>query len=120
MSKPPDERSIERLLRGQIREPSDRFEERLRQIPLDDYKGSSRWQAILRPLAVAASLILGIFLFLQQKPLQVFSGTVAADMGVDLDAEWITLLSLAEGVSDAEALTDEELRFALEYYAFNP
>lgn len=110
----------EELLRGTIRQPSARFEEKLRRIPRQDVRGGFRWWAALRPIAVAASLMLGIFLFIKQGLVHPIPEPPVATESSGLDPEWIALFSLAEGVSEAEALADSDLRSAIEYYAFNP
>lgn len=117
--KPPTETTIEQLLQGTIRQPSARFEAALRGIP---QRASAapvrRWPAIVKAVAIAASLILAVSLFLQSGG-RFPSGSVQEEATLQLDEQWVQLLTLADTLENATSLADAETRFALDYYAFN-
>jgi len=114
-----DEDQIENLLQGTIKDPSPRFEAALRAIPgRVEAEGRRHWITLLKPLALAASVLLILTLFLKEA-----SVTKPADAMVStaplLDEEWVELFSLADALASAESLSDDELLPALEYYAFH-
>ena len=118
--KTPDDKSIEQLLRGNIREPSTRFESALRGIPdRREVRKGRQWLPVLRPLAIAAALIIGLLLFMEQENAIAPSRQPEDAQVTALDAEWIGLLSLANSLKSAGSLANAEARLVLDYYAFN-
>jgi hypothetical protein len=113
----PNENQIENLLRGAMTEASPSFEASLERIPGQSRISLATW---FKPFAVAAALILGLGLFVLQESRTNFSMDQPFAGIHELDEQWIDLLTLAESVAPAGELTDPELRFALEYYAFKP
>jgi len=117
--KAPDEQQIESLLRGTIREPSFRFEAALQTIPERiDAEGKASWLAGLKPLALAASLILAVSILVFRdanhhlQPVRMVSSP-------QLDPQWMELFSMADALNAADTLSDDEILPALEFYAFN-
>ena len=118
--KAPDDKSIDQLLRGTIRQPSDRFEAALCQIPSRASLMPPRiWPAVIRAVAIAAILILSISLFLDSGGRFPSNSGAGESAGLHLDEEWVQLLTLADSLESATSLADAETRFALDYYAFN-
>lgn len=118
--KTPDDKTIEQLLAGTIRQPSARFEEALRQIPgRARLVPFPRWPSIVKAVAIAASLILAVSLFLQSGGQFPGDSSPAEPAALQLDEEWIQLLTLAGSLENADSLVDAETRFALDYFAFN-
>lgn len=120
--KAPDDKSLEDLLQAQIRQPSARFEEALRQIPGHDAEHQRR--LLFRSLQAAAAVAIittTAFLALRNTdaPADAAPAVAVSDSPL-LDKEWIELLALAESVKGAESLADAEARTILEYYVFNP
>lgn len=115
--KRPDDRQLEALLRASHRETSASFEAALDKIPGREGKNLILF---LKPLTIAAALILGLGFSLLQESRTVPVERPVEFLPQELDEEWISLLSLAEAVAPAGELTDPELRLVLEYYAFNP
>jgi hypothetical protein len=126
----PPLKNIDALMRGQIRNPSPRFEEALRQIPEDAVVVDRPFvfAGMMKTLAVAASLTLGFFVLLQQQqPVPSADDALVNQSGVPLtpaeafpEEEWLDLLTLASLIEDAEVLANADTRAALDYYAFNP
>lgn len=121
MKPPPDDQSMETLLRGSIREPSARFEEALRRIPERSARPAwTSWLATLRPLGIAAAILIALSLFLKPEQPGIPPAPVPEIALERLDPELIELFDLAEALTDAGSLADEDTRLTLEYYAFNP
>jgi hypothetical protein len=127
----PDTDPVEHLMAGHIRQPSARFEAELADIPRMALKRQPAWLQALKPLAVAALLLLGLFLALPRESAlhPSISGPGLADkepVPLDVaekavtDENWMELFTLAETVAMADLLTDPDLRGALDYYAFQP
>jgi hypothetical protein len=118
--KPPDDPSIETLLRGSIHQPSGRFEAALRAIPgREQRRGRLVLMAAARTFAVAAALVFALTLFVESEMRTGETRPPEQAMAAALDEDWIELFSLADSVARAEGLTGAESRFALEYFAFN-
>jgi hypothetical protein len=118
--KTPDETNIESMLQATIRNPSPRFEAALRAIPgRAERESRLTWLAALKPLALAASILLALGLFMVRQSGPGPAAPMAAATPA-LDGEWVELFSLASALEDAVALSDDEILPALEYYAFNP
>ena len=117
--KHPNPEQLELLLQGTIREPSRRFEEALAAIPEEESGTGMTWLGILKPLALAATLILGDSLFLLNQTSPTAGPDVATDVTAPLDRDWVELFTMAEALDQADVLTDKDLLPALEYYAFN-
>jgi len=113
----PDDHQIEGLLKGRIRQPSPDFERRLRAISRET-SGSPAisWGQWLRPMVVAASLVIGISLLTMQL---ASDQQAVTNEELALEEQWLPLLSLAEDLAPAEALTDPDTRLFLEFFAFN-
>jgi hypothetical protein len=121
MKPPPDDKSMETLLRGSIRQPTARFEEALRRIPGQAERPAwTTWVATLRPLGIAAAILIALSLFLKPEQPEQPQGPVTQLAWERLDPELIELFDLADALADAGSLADEDTRLALEYYAFNP
>ncbi len=117
--KDPNPEQLELLLKGTIREPSRRFEEALAAIAEQENSTGISWPGMLKPLAVAAALILGISIFLLNQTSPSAGPKVASATTAPLDREWVELFTMSEALDQAHVLTDEDLLPALEYYAFN-
>lgn len=118
--KPPDDPSLETLLRGSIHQPTGRFEAALRAIPgREERRVRLVLLAAARTFGVAAAMALGLALFLESEMRTGESQPSGQALATALDEEWIELFSLADSVARAESLTSAESRFALEYFAFN-
>ena len=118
--KAPDEKELDHLIKGKIRQPSPRFEEALQRIPTSEDRGSTHWWITSwRPLAIAASLILGLFIIMNPEFDERGTDEKDPHFATSLNEDWIELFSLANSLESATSLTDSETRLALEYYAFN-
>lgn len=111
----------ERLLRAQVGSPSERFERMLSRIPMQSEVMTFPILAYLRPLALAAMLLLTALtvinhLHVTEEPVIPTSGSLES---VE-EAGWLDLLALADSLNGAQALADTEQSFAIEYFAFNP
>lgn len=112
---------METLLRGSIRQPSARFEKALREIPHRTARPTrATWLAALRPLAIAAAVLIAVSLFLKPETPEQPQAPTTELARERLDPQLIELFDLADALADAGSLADEDTRLALEYYAFNP
>jgi hypothetical protein len=123
MKKPPDFETVENLLKGQVRDPSPRFEEALRRIPetAADRKTNSLASAFSRIAAIAAVLIIATVLGLEslrQSPPETDALVSIQDLTGDPDL--LALFSLSEDLELAASLLDEENQFALDYFSSAP
>jgi hypothetical protein len=111
----------ERLLRAQVGSPSERFERRLSRIPMHSEVTTFPLLSYLRPLALAATLLLTVLMVINR--LHVVEGPTMPTL-VRLEAleeaPWLDLLALADPLDGAQSLADTEQSFAIEYFAFNP
>ena len=109
----------ERLLRVRTRVPSERFEAALARIPTERGSLHFGWEG-LKPLALAASLVLSALLALEQRRLEIDGAADFSPRFATIEDDWIELLTFAEPFTDAIILTEADLLFPIEYYAYNP
>lgn len=111
----------ERLLRAQVGSPSERFEGRLRRIPTQSDVITFPLLSYLRPLALAATLLLTVLTVINRLHV-VEEPTMPTLVRLEAleEAVWLDLLALADPLEGAQALADAEQSFAIEYFAFNP
>jgi hypothetical protein len=123
MKKPPDLKALDALLKGQIREPSPRFDEALRRIPASSgIQNKNRFvPSLARLSAIAAVLIIATMIglnSLRETPKAAYAEVSIQEL-VD-DPAMLTLFSLSEELELAASLLDEENQFALDYFSSAP
>ena len=120
MKQKPDETSIETLLKGQVDQPSARFEQALGQIPSREQRRSGLQKlAFLVTVSAAALLVLSTIFLLKPAQSSAPPEQFAERPLEALDPQWLELFTLADAVAGIDSLTNEETRLAVEFYAFN-
>ena len=119
MNKDNDFKQIEALLSGRIRQPSPRFEEALRQIPLQQAKpgSSSMIPGIIKVAGIAAAISLFAWTGLD---VNIKDEVPSAESFLQNDSDLLTLFSLSNDLDMAEILLSEENLVALDYLTSTP
>jgi len=119
MNKDNDFTQIEALLSGRIKQPSPRFEEALRQIPLRATRPvyPSTWSSLLKFAGVAAILSLFVWTGLD---LDVSNRVPSAENILQDDTDLLTLFSLSNDLDMADTLLSEDNLLALDYLISSP
>lgn len=121
MKKPPDFEEFENLLKGQVREPSPRFEEALRRIPASASKQNRLSASLFRIGSIAAVVLLTTMIglnSLREDPVETQVTVTIQELAED--PEMLALFSLSEDLGLAATLLDEENQFALDYFSSAP
>ena len=119
MNKDNEFKQIEALLSGQIKQPSPRFEEALRQIPLQaaPTRLVSTWSGFLKLAGVAAAITLFAWTGLD---LNLSDKVPSAESILQEDPDLLTLFSLSNDLGMADTLLSEDNLLALDYLTSTP
>ena len=110
---------IEALLSGKIRQPSPRFEEALRQIPVQaaPVRQVSAWAAYMKIASIAAAITLFVWTGID---LSLSDQAPSAEEILQDDQDLLTLFSLSNDLEMAEVLLSEDNLLALDYLTSTP